>query len=261
MKMSGNTILITGGSAGIGFEFASQLLARDNTVIVTGRDESRLQKAKAQLPRLHIVRSDVSLPAEIESLHKRVVAEFPGLNILLNNAGIMRRISLHDGGVGLESLTDEIDINLKGPMRMAKAFLTQLKKQDEAAIVNVSSGLAFVPLPISPIYCAAKAGLHSFTLSLRVQLKNTRVKVFEVAPPATATQLLSGTSRPDDLKGVSIMKVEEMVAASIKGLEADRPEIRPGQANQLKMMSRLAPGFILKQMSRSVDRLLAESSD
>jgi uncharacterized oxidoreductase len=261
MKTSGNTILITGGSTGIGFEFATQLLARDNTVIATGRDESKLQKAKAQLPKLHIVRSDVSRPAEIESLRTTVLAEFPRLNVLLNNAGIMHRINLHDGGVTLEGLTDEIDINLKGPMRMAKAFLPQLKKQDDAAIVNISSGLAFVPLPISPVYCATKAGLHSFTLSLRVQLKNTRVKVFEVAPPATATQLLSGTSSTDDLKGVSIMKVEEMVAESIKGLEADRLEIRPGQSNQLKFMSRLAPEFILKQMSRSVDRLLAESQE
>src|SRR5437667_2968052 len=198
MKTSGNTILITGGSAGIGFEFASQLLARDNTVIATGRDEGKLREAKARLPKLHVVRSDVSRPADIESLRNAVLGEFPRLNCLLNNAGIMRRINLHDGGVTLEGLTDEIDINLKGPIRMAKAFLPHLKNQDGAAIVNVSSGLAFVPLPISPVYCATKAGLHSFTLSLRVQLKNTRIKVFEIAPPATATRLLSGASSKDD---------------------------------------------------------------
>jgi len=171
----------------------------------------------------------------------------------------MRRINLHDGAVTLENLTQEIDINLKGPVRMSRAFLPHLKGQEEAAIVNVSSGLAFVPLPISPVYCATKAGMHSFTLSLRVQLKNTRVKVFEIAPPATATQLLSTASSPDDLKGVSIMKVEDMVAESIKGFAADRLEIRPGQANSLKFMSRLAPDFILKQLSRPVDRLLAET--
>jgi uncharacterized oxidoreductase len=115
--------------------------------------------------------------------------------------------------------------------------------------------LAFVPLPISPVYCATKAGLHSFTESLRVQLKNTKVKVFELAPPTTRTELL-GDFNFDDMKGVSIMKVEDMVKVALTGMQTDRFEIRPGQANQLKMMNRLAPGFILKQMSRSVDRML-----
>jgi uncharacterized oxidoreductase len=117
-----------------------------------------------------------------------------------------------------------------------------LKTKSGAAIMNVSSGLAFVPLPISPVYCATKAGLHSFTESLRVQLKNTNVKVFELAPPATQTELL-GDVNPEDMKGVSIMKVEDMVKVAVKGLQTDRFEIRPGQANQLKMMSRVAPGF------------------
>jgi len=122
--------------------------------------------------------------------------------------------------------------------------------------MNVSSSLAFVPLPISPVYCATKAGLHSFTESLRVQLKNTKVKVFDLAPPATQTELLGGDFDVEDMKGASIMKVEEMVQVAVKGMQTDRFEIRPGQANQLKMMNRLAPGFILKQMSRSVDRML-----
>ena len=259
MKISGNTILITGGSSGIGFEFAKQLLALGNTVIVTGRDEKKLQKVKSQLPDVHLIKSDVSRPAEIETLCGKVIAEFPKLNVLVNNAGIMQTINIHDEGESLENLTQEIDINLKGPIRMARAFLPHLKKQAAAAIVNVTSGLAFVPLPISPVYCATKAGLHSFSLSLRVQLKNTQVKVFEVAPPATATELLADMNQ-EDMKGVAIMKVDEMVKASIKGIEADRLEIRPGQANALKFMSRFAPEFILKQMSKSVDRMLNQTS-
>ena len=122
--------------------------------------------------------------------------------------------------------------------------------------MNVSSSLAFVPLPISPVYCATKAGLHSFTESLRVQLKNTKVKVFELAPPATRTELLGDFDVVEDMKGASIMKVEDMVKVAVNGMQTDRFEIRPGQANLLKWMSRLAPGFILKQMSRSVDRML-----
>jgi uncharacterized oxidoreductase len=260
MKTNGNTILITGGSAGIGLEFAKQLLALGNIVIATGRDEKRLQEAKSLLPALHVVKSDVSEPRAIETLARDLLPRFPALNVLINNAGVMRRLNLHDDALSLESLTQEIDVNLKGPMRMAKAFLPHLKTKEGAAIVNVTSGLAFVPLPTSPVYCATKAGLHSFTLSLRVQLKDTGVRVFEVAPPATETGLLSGSSSPEDLKGVSVMSVKDMVSASIAGLAADRLEIRPGQANALKLMSRLAPEFILKQLSRPVDRMLAENS-
>lgn len=259
MKTNGNVILITGGSSGIGFEFAKQLLALGNVVIATGRDEKKLQAAKSRLPDLRVIKSDVSRPEDIEALRDAVLKEFPKLNVLINNAGVMRTINLHDDAVALEGLTQEIDVNLKGPMRMTKAFLPHLKKRDAAAVVNVSSGLAFVPLPISPVYCSTKAGLHSFTQSLRVQLKNTAVQVFEVAPPATATELLADMNQ-DDMKGVSIMKVDDMVAESIKGFAADRLEIRPGQANSLKFMSRLAPEFILKQMSRSVDRMLAQKS-
>jgi uncharacterized oxidoreductase len=138
---------------------------------------------------------------------------------------------------------------------MARRFLTHLKRRSDAAIINVSSGLAFVPLPISPIYCATKAALHSFSLSLRSQLKKTRVKVFELAPPATATELLGDLSS-SDLEGVSVMKVEEMVRLCLKGLEKDQLEIRPGQSNQLKFMNRLAPAFILAQLSKPVDRML-----
>lgn len=258
MKTNGHTVLVTGGSSGIGFEFCRQLLALGNTVVATGRDEAKLQTAKSRLPALNIVRSDVSRPDEIETLLSRMTSDFPRLNVLINNAGVMRTINMHDASIDLEGLTREIDVNLKGPLRMAKAFLPHLKKQDEAAIVNVSSGLAFVPLPISPVYCATKAGLHSFSLSLRVQLKNTRVKVFEVAPPATATELLAGMDQ-EDMKGVPIMKVDEMVAASIKGFAADRYEIRPGQANGLKFMSRVAPDFILGQLGKSVDRMLSRT--
>ena len=259
MKISGNTILITGGTSGIGFEFAKQLLDKGNVVIVTGRDEKKLAKTKSLLPKVNVIQSDVSQPEAIEALYKKVTADFPKVNIVINNAGIMHTVNLHDFSAGLDELTREVDTNLKGPIRMSKIFLPHLKKQANAAIVNVTSGLAFVPLPISPIYCATKAGLHSFSLSLRVQLKNTQVKVFEVAPPATATELL-GSMNGDDMKGISIMKVEDMVADSIQGLESDRFEIRPGQSNQLKFMSRLAPEFILKQMSKPVDRMLAPSN-
>jgi uncharacterized oxidoreductase len=142
---------------------------------------------------------------------------------------------------------------------MVKLFLPHLKKKSAAAIMNVSSGLAFVPLPVSPVYCATKAALHSFTMSLRVQLKKTNVKVFELAPPATQTELL-GDFDSEDMKGITIMPVADMVAAAVKGDKFGSDAIRPGQSNQLKLMSRVAPQFILNQMSKSVDRMLEKSA-
>lgn len=257
MNLKNNTILITGGASGIGFELAKQLTQLGNTVIITGRDAAKLARAKAAIAGLQTVQSDVTDPKAIGALFDQVTKQFPKLNILINNAGIMRNINLHEAGGELTDLTKEIETNLSGPIRMVKQFLPHLKKQDTAAILNVSSGLAFVPLPMSPVYCATKAGLHSYTLSLRVQLKKTRVNVFELAPPATQTELL-GDFPAEDMKGVTIMKVEDMVKAAVRGLENDTLEIRPGQSNQLKLMSRLAPQFILNQLSRPVDRMLAD---
>ena len=260
MHLTNHTILITGGSTGIGLELAKQLLQKGNTILITGRDQGKLDRAKKLLPQIHTFQSDVSNPEAISALFKKVTEQFPALNILINNAGIMRTINLHDQEGSLTDLTQEIETNLNGPIRMAKQFLPHLKRQKSAAILNVTSGLAFVPLPVSPVYCATKAGLHSFTESLRVQLKHTNVEVFELAPPATHTDLL-GDFNPEDMKGVSVMKVDRMVAAAIKGMESDHPEIRPGQSNQLKLMSRIAPQFILKQMSKPVDRMLASSKN
>src|ERR1700720_3120681 len=255
MKLTSNTILITGGGSGIGYELTKQLTALGNTILITGRNQAHMDRAKAAFPKIHTFRSDVSDPKAIATLYEQVTEQFPELNILINNAGIMRKINVHDKAGSLEDITREIEINLSGPIRMVKQFLPHLKTKSEAAIMNVSSSLAFVPLPISPVYCATKAGLHSFTESLRVQLKNANVKVFDLAPPLTQTELLGGFD-VEDMKGASLMKVEDMVKVVVKGMQADRFEIRPGQANQLTMMSRVAPGFILTQMSRSVDRML-----
>jgi uncharacterized oxidoreductase len=259
MQMTNNTILITGGASGIGLELVKQLSALNNTILITGRDQAKLEAAKKLFPKIHTFQSDVSKPADIEKLFLQLTQAFPDLNILINNAGIMRTINFHEQNDDLVDLTREIDINLNGPIRMTKKFLAHLKTKKNAAIVNVSSGLAFVPLPLSPVYCATKAALHSFTLSLRVQLKNTTIKVFELAPPATQTELL-GDFHSDDMKGVSIMEVADMVKVAVAGLQNDHLEIRPGQSNQLKFMSRVAPQFILNQMSKSVDRMLAKTN-
>ena len=255
MKLSGNTILITGGSSGIGLELARRLVEKGNTVIITGRSANKLKAAAAQIKGVHTIKSDVANPKEIDALYKKVYKHFPSLNVLINNAGIMWILNLHAHKLKPQVLTTEIDTNFKGPIWMTDRFLPLLKKNANPAIVNVSSGLAFVPLPISPVYCATKAALHSWSLSLRAQMKHAGIRVFELAPPATETELLSGF-HADDMKDTSIMPVAEMVEVFLRGFERDTFEIRPGQANQLRFMSRLAPDFILKMLSRPVARMM-----
>ena len=152
MRMTGNTILFTGGSAGIGFELARQLLAFGNTVAITGRDTTNLEAEQTRLPGAKILQSDVSNPKAVPVLYERVVARLPELNILINCAGIMRKIDLQKPSLNLEDVTREIETNLNGTIWMDLQFLPHLKRQANAAIVNVSSGLAFVPMPISPVY-------------------------------------------------------------------------------------------------------------
>lgn len=261
MKISNNTILITGGTSGIGLELATQLLELNNTVIVTGREKSKLDETKRKLPGIHVIQSDVSDPAAITVLYEKVTKEFPELNVIINNAGIMRKINLQTEVNDLTGFTQEIEINLMGPMRMVKQFLPFLKSKGSAAIINVSSGLAFVPLPISPVYCATKAGLHSFTQSLRIQLKNTNVKVFELAPPATETALFRGDFSAEELGGIKAMDVKILAKHAITGLEKDTLEICPGPSNALRVMNRVAPQFILNQLGKSVDHMLAQTKN
>lgn len=248
MKLTARTILITGGSSGIGLELARQLLDRDNVVIITGRDEQALDTAKRRFPGLHALRSDVSDADEIRELHDTVRAHFPKLDTLVNNAGVMRIVRLGEDRA-LEDVTREVDIDLAGPIRMVQQFLPLLRSQPSALIVNVSSGLAFVPFPISPIYSAAKAGIHAYTRCLRVQLGGSNVTVVELAPPQTETPLVTAEFA-DLMKGQKGMAVDALAERAITAIEAGKTEIRPGQSNILKIASRIAPEFILGQLSK-----------
>jgi uncharacterized oxidoreductase len=232
MKLEHRTILITGGTSGIGLELARQLLKR---------------AASQGLPGVHTFSSDVSDPNAIAALHEAVLSRFPTLDTLVNNAGIMRNLKLNEER-GLEDVTREIEVNLCAPVRMVQQFLPHLRTRSGALIVNVSSGLAFIPLPVAPVYCAAKAGMHSFTQSLRIQLQGTGVTVVELAPPGVETPLFRGEFA-NETRGQKPMSVEVLAKRAIAGIEAGKLEIRPGLANVLKAMSRIAPQFMLKQMA------------
>jgi len=246
MKMTGRTILITGGTSGIGLELAKQLIARGNTVIVTGRNSDRIEAALQAVPGLHAIQSDVSDPANIESLYKTMCDRFPTLDTLVNNAGAMRNIVLNRHHP-LRDLTAEIDGNLKGPIWMVQAFLPLFLKRPNSLIVNVSSGLAFIPFPAAPIYSASKSALHAYTQCLRAQLADTFVSVVELAPPGTETPLFRGEFA-EEMKGEKGMNVSVLAKRAIAGIEAGKSEIRPGVSNVLKIASRVAPHFMFRQM-------------
>lgn len=248
MKLEGRTILVTGGSSGIGLEMATQLLAKGNTVIVTGRNQEALDAAKRRLPALHTVRSDVADIASIDALYETVTHRFPQLDSVINNAGIMRTVRL-DEGRPLDDVTREIDVNVSGVIRTVQRFMPHLLRQPTGLIVNVSSGLAFVPLPLSPIYSAAKAAVHAYTRCLRVQLGETTIKVVELAPPLTETPLYSDEFKTK-LGGAKGMPVDALIRTAINGIEAGRNEICPGQSRILQIAARIAPGAIFRQMSK-----------
>jgi uncharacterized oxidoreductase len=195
MKTSGNTILITGGGSGIGEALAHRWHDAGNVVVVSGRRREALDRAVAGRPSMHAMALDVEDAAAVADFARRVVAEHPALNVLVNNAGIMRFEAL-DRSRDLGDAEKTIATNLLGPIRLTNALIDHLAAQPDAAIVNLTSGLAFVPMIDTPTYCATKAAIHSYTVSLREALKD-RIEVVELAPPAVQTDLTPGqATRP-----------------------------------------------------------------
>ena len=251
MKLSGNTILITGGSSGIGLALAKQFVGLGNDVIITGRSQDKLDAAKRQEPKLRTYRGDAGDPKAVAELAKEMKTKHPGLNVLINNAGIMVYRNMAKPATDLAALTSEIETNLCGPVRMVSAMIEQLKA-NKGTIINVSSGLAFVPLTAAPVYCATKAAIHSFSITLRQQLRDHGVEVIEIAPPAVKTDLVH---LPED-PSFKVISTEELVTAVIRGLKKGSVEIAPGQSGQLRLMSRVAPGFIQGQLEKGSRKLI-----
>ena len=252
MKLTGRTILITGGSAGIGLAFALKFLEFGNQVIVTGRRQSVLDEVKAKHPKLHTVQSDVADPAQIAVLARRVKAGYPKLDVLMNNAGIMLHKNLKVPAADLDGLMAEVNINVGGVIRTTSAFIDILTA-NKGTVINLSSGLAFVPLPSAPIYSATKAAVHAYTQSLRFQLEETGVEVIDLMPPAIKTDM---TSELREGEGIALMTTDHLIKKSFAAFKAGKLEIRPGQSNQLAFLRRLVPNFINKQLWKASKKLV-----
>lgn len=248
MNTKGNTILITGGATGIGFALAEVLSKTGNEVVICGRREHRLLEAKSKLQKVHIKQCDIADAANRTMLFEWAAAHFPDLNILVNNAGIQRQIDFLTGTNDLLDGENEIETNLQAPIHLSALFIPHLMKQKEAAIVNISSGLGFIPLAIVPVYCATKAAMHSFILSLRHQLKDTAIRVFEIIPPTVDTELDKGAreQRGQEDRGIDPKEVAE---ATLKALENDEFEAAVGQAHFLRMGARNEPERIFQMMN------------
>jgi uncharacterized oxidoreductase len=188
MQLSGHTILLTGGSSGIGLALAHRLVAAGNAVIVTGRREAALEEVRRALPSVVTIKSDIGSAADRARLAAEITSRFPALDVVINNAGIQRKVDLLQPEPW-EQTREEIAINLEGPLHLTALLLPHLLGRPKATLVNVSSGLAFVPMAAAPVYCATKAALHSYTLSLRHQLRDTSVEVIEIVPPAVHSNL------------------------------------------------------------------------
>ncbi len=227
MKLTGNTILITGGGSGIGRGLAEALHKLGNQVIISGRRKRHLDVTTQANPGMKSVELDVENPASIKAVAARLIGEYPKLNVLINNAGVMH---IDDVSVAVDEklLLATITTNLMGPIRMTGAFIEHLKKQDRAVVMNVSSVLGFVPMTMAAVYSTTKAAMHSYSLSLRYKLKDTSVKVLEIAPPWVATDLLNSKDNPN------AMPLEEFIAETIKVLGTDEQEVLVERAKALR---------------------------
>jgi len=206
MRMSGNTVLITGGGSGIGRALAEAFYSEGNEVIISGRRQEVLEEAIAAYPGMRAVAFDVASPDSIRSFAEQMKREFPALNVVIHNAGIMRGEKFSNSEVSdAEAI---IATNLLGPIRLTAALLPHLAGKPDSVILTVSSGLAFVPLAVTPTYCATKAAIHSWTQSLRYQLRHTSVQVIELIPPYVQTELLG----PQQAKDPAAMPLKDFIA-------------------------------------------------
>jgi len=234
MKLSNNVILITGGGSGIGLAFTEKFLELGNDVLICGRDQQKLDAAQAKYPGLKTFRCDLTRPGDTAAMVGKIKSDFPGLNMLINNAGIQHNYRFDDGEDHIAEIDHEINANFSSHLRLTDSLLPLLMAKKEAAVVNISSALSIVPKESAPVYCATKAGMHIFSRALRYQLEHSPVKVFEVVPALVDTAMTKG-------RGQGKISPEALVAEAVKGIEHDKFYIRIGKTKALFVIHRLFP--------------------
>lgn len=237
MQLDQNTIFITGGSSGIGLTLARELLDRQNSVIICGRDQRKLDAVKRQHPQIATIRCDITQPDDVRRTVDTLRETYPQLNVLINNAGVQYRYDFCAGESVLTQIDEEIAVNLTALMRLTHLLLPVLAQQPSAAVVNVSSLLGFIPKKSAPVYCAAKAGVHAFSQSLRYQLADTAIRVFEVVPPLVDTGMAKGQAGPKISPQALAQKV-------LRSMQRDRYEIRVGRTKSLMALNRYFPALV-----------------
>ena len=249
MKQSKQIVLITGGSSGIGLALAKKFMENNNTVIITGRNLSKLQTVQKEFPKIQIFQSDVTNDADVRMLADDIQEKFGGIDILINNAGIMNLVDAGNEDNDLQKQMQEIEINYNSPIRVLHYFLPQLKRSKNAVLINTSSGLAYVPFAQAPVYSGTKSALHFWTKGIRPQLKPHNIKVIELMPPVVETPIFDNANM-EDAEDLKPMQPEKLANLFWKDFIKGKEEITPGISKQLKLMSRLAPKFIFKQLNK-----------
>lgn len=250
MNLSNRTIVVTGGTSGIGLAFALNLLNRGNTIIVIGRNQATLDQVTNTHKGLIGLQGDVSNANSVREMAAILRDSYPEVSILFNSAGIMRAFELMDDNLDLEQTTAEVETNLTGTIWMTEALLPQLAQHNEAMIVTVSSGLSYVTSPLHPIYSATKAGVHMFTDALRVQLKKSgaNIHVMELVPPLVAeTNLLPEMQNG----GIPSMSLDTLVKHGIRGMEHNKKRVVPGMSKLLRFAGKYFPDALSNVMARS----------
>lgn len=246
MKLKGKRVLITGGSIGIGLELAKRLLAEGARVMVCARNLPALEKAKSENTELEIAQCDITNQEQVLQLLSKTKELFGGVDMLINNAAVFQRFNILDD-YPLEKQLQEIDINFKGPVQVTNIFLKELLKSEEPVIVNLSSGLGFVPMTGAQIYSASKSAINSWTTSLRHQLRNTNMKVVLLSPPVVDTRMNVNNPGVEGMKKISPEKFADF---TLKGLKKNKDEILASPIDSLKFLSRLMPGLAFKVLNK-----------
>lgn len=245
MKLSGNTVFVTGGGSGIGRGLAEVLHKLGNQVIISGRRKGHLAETVQANPGMQAIELNIEDPSSIAAVAQELVTKYPSLNVLINNAGIMHVDDI-SGTIDDAVAASTITTNLLGPIRMTSALIEHLKKQEVATVINVSSVLGFVPLAFSAVYSSTKAALHSYSQSLRYKLAGSSVRVLELAPPWVQTDLLDSRNEP------RAMPLAEFIEETVKVLGSDADEVLVERAKFLRDQAGPAEASFIKQFNDSL---------